>query len=126
MRKQHARLSDPLVVQFVAAAIESLGPLEPVSSLSLAAFRRRWDAVLSVLLVPRSLAHYPTPGCLRGSGATHFYMLTEDLPRLQWRGRWRRLQTLEFYLQECAAHTFLQDLSLESQTHIFSVASLAD
>ena len=60
--------------------------------------------------MPEGPATFPTPGSIRGSGATYFYLLTEDVARIQWRGRWRRLETVEFYLQEVAARTLINDL----------------
>ena len=44
-----------------------------------------------------------TPGSLRGSGATHLYLAAEDVQKVQWRGRWSRLKTVEFYLEEAIA-----------------------
>ena len=41
-----------------------------------------------------------TPSVLRGIGATHLYLETEDLVKVAWRGRWARQKTVEFYLQE--------------------------
>ena len=35
---------------------------------------------------------------------------TEDAPRIAWRGRWRKVETLEHYLQEVAAQLLLTDL----------------
>eukprot|EP00969_Alexandrium_andersonii_P104197 4598875-Alexandrium_andersonii.AAC.1 len=57
-----------------------------------AAFRKRWDAVLAALRVP-SGGNGLTPASLRGSGATDFYINTEDLARTAWRGRWKRLES---------------------------------
>eukprot|EP00971_Amphidinium_carterae_P179667 3563154-Amphidinium_carterae.1 len=62
---------------------------------------------MAALRVPDVAELRPTPGSLRGSGATFFYMCTEDISRLQWRGRWRRLATLEYYLQEAAVQSYL-------------------
>ena len=72
-------------------------------------------------------AIFPTPGAIRGSGATYFYLITEDVARIQWRGRWRRLETVEFYLQEVAARTLINDLPAESRECVlsFSAASSA-
>ena len=67
-----------------------------------------------------------TPGVLRGSGATHFYMCTEDIPLLCWRGRWARTRTLEHYLQEVAAQTLLAELSPACRARIKALDSSAD
>ena len=57
----------------------------------------------------------PTPGSLRGSGATEFYLQTEDVPRIAWRGRWRKAETLEHRLQEVVAQLLLTDLPLTAR-----------
>eukprot|EP00971_Amphidinium_carterae_P344779 6485382-Amphidinium_carterae.1 len=40
------------------------------------------------------------PSGLRGGGATHHYLIHQDLPRLRRRGRWQAERTLEHYLHE--------------------------
>lgn len=59
-----------------------------------------------------------TPGSLRGSGATQLYLQTENIPLICWRGRWARVKTLEFYLQEVAAQVLLHSLSPASKLMI--------
>ena len=67
-----------------------------------------------------------TPGVLRGSGATHFYISTENIPLLAWRGRWARTKTLEFYLQEVAAQVLLTEISPAARSRIKSLDDAAD
>ena len=99
MRHQHARISDHEVVQFLGLAFGPLGRDEPLAPYGAASFRSRWNAVLSQLGVPSHVAASgPTPGSLRGSGATGFYLQAEDAPRIAWRGRWRKVETLEHYV----------------------------
>ena len=38
------------------------------------------------------------------------YLECEDLSRVQWRGRWSQLRTVEHYVQEVAAQTMLSRL----------------
>ena len=87
-----------------------------VYPLSASAYRRRCVALLRHLGVTNiTSTHKLTPGCLRGSGATHYYYLYEELGRIQWKGRWRRLQTLEYYIQEVAGRTIMHGLSNSSK-----------
>ncbi len=124
LRHQHARISDPDVVRFLELAFGPLSREEPLAPYSAASFRVRWNAVLARLGVPSHVAASgPTPGSLRGSGATEFYLQTEDIPRIAWRGRWRKVETLEHYLQEVAAQLLLADLPLESRTRIGELAA---
>ena len=62
---------------------------------------------------------------LRGSGATDAYVFGEVIDRLAWRGRWRRTGTLEYYLQEVAAQTFLTRLDPEARARILLFAAAA-
>ena len=111
MRHQHARISDSEVVRFFELSFGPLGRDEPLAPYG-ASFRSRWNAVLTQPGVPSHLAASgPTPGSLRGSGAIVFYFQTEDVPRIAWRGRWKKVATLEHYLQEVAAQLLLRNRS---------------
>ena len=59
-----------------------------------------------------------TPGTLRGSGATFLYSGCEDPAWIAWRGRWSRVRTLEYYLQEVAAQLLIHELSPVSRSKI--------
>ena len=75
MRRQHTRISDYEVVKFLELAFGPLGRDEPLAPYGAASFRSRWNAVLSQLGVPSHVvASGPTPGSLRGEGATEFYL----------------------------------------------------
>jgi hypothetical protein len=111
-RRQHGRIDDAFAIRFISFAFRDLTLDTYLYPASLHSFRRQWDAVMSQLAIPcRAAAHGATPGVLRGSGATHFYQRTEDVPLLAWRGRWARTKTLEYYLQEVAAQMLLSSLS---------------
>jgi len=122
VRRQHAQCSDKAVVAFCCLLYGDLPPGAPLFAGSRSVFRRRWDAILQVLGLKGKL----TPGCLRGSGATFFWKQTEDIPRVAWRGRWQRQQTLEFYLQEVAGQQLLLRLSADHRDLIKFLASLSD
>lgn len=66
-----------------------------------------------------------TPAVLRGSGATHLYLATEDVQLVQWRGRWTKLKTVEFYLQEVAAQLMLHRLDVLSRERVKTLASFS-
>ena len=86
----------------------------------------RWRAVLGALgLGAGSDQPGPTPGAMRGSGATLYYMSTEDLPRTMWRGRWRSTTSAERYLQEATAQAFLSSLpsAVRSRVALFARTS---
>ena len=101
-------------------ADERLLPLTP------AMYRTRWNKLFSNLGLPVSEADRGvTPGSLRGSGATWLYYETENIFLIQWRGRWRRVATLESYLQEVAAELTLAAVSQANRDRIVGLASLA-
>ena len=62
--------------------------------------------------------HGATPGVLRGSGATYLSSSSEDVNWVAWRGRWSRVRTLEYYLQEVAAYVLMHTLSPQAKERI--------
>jgi len=94
-RVQLARCDEGPVVELLQAVVGDLQPSAQLWPLSASAFRRRWDAVAAALRISSTTGAGMTPGSLRGGGATQFFVLTEDLVRLQLRARWRRLETLQ-------------------------------
>lgn len=115
-RRQHCKIDDPTVLAFVAKVFGDLQPAESLFIGGASAYRKRWDAAMQRLGIPVSQRlRGATPAVLRGSGATHMYLLTEDLPRVQWRGRWSQLKTVEHYVQEVAAQTFLARLDSQAK-----------
>ena len=100
---------------------------EPLSAYTPSMLRNRWDALLTFFQLPcKSALGGATPGSLRGSAATDFYIHTEDIARIAWRGRWRSLNTLDYYLQESSAQMFLTYLSAEARSKIATFASFSD
>ena len=79
-------------------------------------FRKRWDELLLMLAVPRSLRL--TPGGIRGGGAVKAYREGVSIADLMWRMRIRHSATLEAYLQEVAALSSLTTLSAESRRRL--------
>ena len=68
-------------------------------------------------LVPGQPRALP-PGSCGALGATYLYLETEDIGKVQWRGRWARLKTVEFYLQEVGAQLLLARLPAASRERI--------
>eukprot|EP00435_Cladocopium_sp_Y103_P053005 s2015_g16.t2 len=113
-RQQHVKISDPDIISFVDSMF-GLAPLNfKLFGGTISMYRNQWNAVMERLGIPyKQIHHGITPGSLRGSGATSLYLLSENIPLICWRGRWSRVRTLEFYLQEVAAQWFrIQELQL--------------
>ncbi|CAE7810303.1 unnamed protein product [Symbiodinium sp. CCMP2592] len=125
-RRQHSRLEDRFVLDILTARYAHLPFEARLFRGSLHTYRRQWDAIMSHLGVPcRQAARGATPGVLRGSGATYLYQETEDLGLVAWRGRWSKVKTLEFYLQEVAAQLLLQQLPASARARIAVLRSYA-
>eukprot|EP00439_Symbiodinium_sp_Y106_P038568 s4487_g4.t1 len=116
--RQHG-MEDEATLFFLEALYGNLPLDELLFRGSLHTYRRQWDAVMSRLGVPHRLSdHGATPGVLRGSGATYLYLECEDVQLVAWRGRWAKMKTVEFYLQEVAANLLLQQLSESARARI--------
>ena len=127
IQRQHAKLSDSLSVQFLSVLFEDVDYDAPLFGCSPAVFRARWNAVFSHLHVPVLEAEEGvTPKSLRGSGATWLYQRTEDIDRIQWRGRWQQKRTLEFYLQDVAGQLLMTGLTKSQRSQISELAQHAD
>ena len=110
------------MVGFLSRHLSSLGRDEPIFPGSPASYRKRWDAILRSLLIPRKALL--TPASLRAGGAAKAYRNDEELSKLMWRMRIRNLETLQHYLQEVGAATVYAELPKRSQDRIQSLAVL--
>ena len=115
-RQQHARIDDPIVIEVLRAVFGRLGPNEALVAGGVAMFRRRWDALCAQLGLPHAAPHGVTPAVLRGSGATYLYRCRVPICDIAWRGRWRQIRNLEYYLQEVAGTDLLQSLPPQPST----------
>lgn len=110
-RRQHGRIDDDQIIHLAEQIFGHLPLQSRLYSGSISLFRKQWDAVMAHLGIPhRQCQRGATPGTLRGSGATFLYGRTEDVPWIAWRGRWARVKTLEYYLQEVSAQLLLHEL----------------
>ena len=126
-RRQHARIDDPQVVCLLDAIFGNLPSDELLYPTGAQAYRRRWNLILEALEVPHSTTQSGvTPGCLRGSGATFAYLMSENLPLICWRGRWAKSRTTEHYLQEVAAQVLFQSLPDSAKQKIKGFSEWAD
>ena len=118
-RQQHVKISDPEILLYAVKVFGRFPLNEKLYGATISAYRNQWNCIMSKLGVPyRQTQKGMTPGTLRGSGATRMYLDTENIPLILWRGRWARLRTLEFYLQEVSAQVFTHSLSQQSQQMI--------
>jgi hypothetical protein len=103
-RSQHVRVDEVGVAAWVQMMIASIPMWRRIWNGSWAAFKHRFD-LLQFEVVERKVF---LPSSLRPGGATYLFRLwDENLPRLQWRGRWRSFRMLEIYVQELGAAEIL-------------------
>ena len=127
LQRQHAKVSDACTVHYLSALFEDFPQSAPLFDCCPNVFRRRWNLVFARLGVPTTEgAKGITPKSLRGSGATWRYQVTEDVERIQSRGRWQQRRTLEHYLQEVAGQILLAELSQRHRHKILLLAPAAE
>jgi hypothetical protein len=109
-RKQHALLAEWWVLVFLRAVFRLIRPDDLLFPAGSRIFRSLWDEIFQWLGFSTEDGKGVTPASLRAGGATLYYMLTGDLPRLQWLGRWLTYRSMCFYIQEIAAENALLGL----------------
>ena len=125
-RRQHSRVDDSSIIAIVFSVFGHLQLDERLFPGSMHVFRRQWNCIMQHLGVPcTQKTHGATPGVLRGSGATFYYTATEDLAWVAWRGRWSRVKTLEYYLQEVGSQMLIHELDSWAKARIFPLAEAA-
>ncbi|CAE7367340.1 unnamed protein product [Symbiodinium sp. CCMP2592] len=120
-KQQHVTIQHPEVVAACETVFGRAKTSEPLSSLSAQTFRRRWDAVLEALHVPKSVNL--TPGSVRGGGAVHAYQSGVPVQDLLWKMRIRHVHTLQHYLQEMAAEHVIGHLPGPSKVSVRAASS---
>ena len=99
-RNQRVRMDEANVVMWVTQTLTLVPMWSRIWSGSLSSFKLRFDHIQRHFLQSKPFL----PSSLRPGGATYLFRLwDENLPRLQWRGRWRSFRVLEIYVQELGA-----------------------
>eukprot|EP00438_Fugacium_kawagutii_P002456 Skav235884 [mRNA] locus=scaffold5594:13070:15073:+ [translate_table: standard] len=119
-RVQHLKVSGCAHVEFLYKVFGELEDFLPLFPLSASSFRSRWEKLLFALKVPKHLQ--PSPGGLRGGGAIAAYRRGEALQSIMWRMRLLSISTLESYVQELAAESYLSKLPDVARRRIRSAA----
>ena len=119
---QHISVHETEFILFLDSVFGAVPKEDRLYACSPSAFRRRWDAILEALLIPKSSTL--TPGGLRGGGCVHAFQKGCDLPKLLWRMRIKHLQTLESYLQDVAASTVISELPSAARERVRCAAAM--
>ena len=113
-RRQFVVVEDPYVaawLDWMSAGLSADELKDRIFPKGYPAFYNLFQKMMKILGIERLGL---SPGSLRAGGATHHYLLYQDVPRLRRRGRWRQEGTLEHYVQE--AVYALQMLQLDDST----------
>ena len=121
-RKQYSKVDETEGLQFVCRWLNTRGPEDRLWTGSPATFSKRFGALATALV--GSQVRF-TPAGLRAGGATTLFQLWgEDLPRIQWRGRWRDVRTLPHYLQELQAAEIMSHLAGRAAQKVITLSAL--
>ena len=123
-RMQTVRLDVPYVVSFLKKCFKTMQPEERIWSFSSAVLRKRLQQTLAAVT---NQPHLVMPSSLRPGGATFWFrQWQEDLPRLQWRGRWLHFKTLAHYIQEVGCINVLDQLNSAARARVHRLAALTE
>ena len=120
-REQHASTRD---ADFIALLEKRFAGLKPTARLFTGTaheYRKVWDKILAALHVPAGMF---TPGCLRGGGCCHSFLLDKSIETLMWRMRITSAATLRHYLQEVVATSSLCTLTDVARSSIHIAAKI--
>ena len=119
---QHVKISERTYTKFLDKVFGKLASDQPLFFGTPGTFRRRWDAILSVLSVPAKLGL--TPASMRAGGAVQSYRSDEEIAKILWKMRLKHLDTLQYYLQELGAVSAFLDLPSSSKLKVEKTAQL--
>ena len=125
-RREHARIDDYMVVDFLEAWLPRLQPSQRLFPFKAAQMRKLHDQLVGFFGVPTEDGRGLTPASHRGGGATLCFERTGDLELTRWRGRWSSTtRTLEIYIQEVAAASVLPALDASHRSLVLRFAKAA-
>ena len=113
-RHQAAKLEQVDLIEVARIGFEALLPNDKLWNMSGSTLRARLTSLLKALALPHLTGQVPkvlTLASFRPGGATHLITVSESAELVRRRGRWARFKTMEMYLQEVAASTYLNDVS---------------
>lgn len=123
-RHQSVRLDEPYVIAFLEKCFRSMIRSERIWPHTATLFRTRFDQVLVAACGQSKLV---LPSSLRPGGATFlFQRWGENIPRLQWRGRWMHLKTMLHYIQELGTINVMNKLTLSQRQRVHQLALLLE
>lgn len=122
-RHQAARLEQPDLIMVVQLGFQRLQKHERLWPFSTATLRQRLNKVLQKLCLPWKADSKPRPLTLasfRAGGATWLISQSESSELVRRRGRWVSMHTMEIYIEEVMALTYMTDIGDEAKDKVLS------
>ena len=120
-KRQHVTIENQELLMWLKAYLADRAPEEP-----LIRDKRALQKLIGTWLTQLLGTHHSyTLAGLRGGGATFLYLLTQNVPWIQRRGRWSSSRTLDHYLSEAATLISMTSWTLEAQRKVATLASRA-
>ena len=126
-RHQAAKLDIPDLLQLVEVVFSKMEPHQRIWPHSGQTLRLRLKTLMQAIGLPTERTRSSKPldlGSLRAGGATWALMMTEDAELIRRRGRWISAKTMEIYIQELTATTFLNSLDHKVKEKVLFLAQL--
>ena len=126
-RHQAGKLEQADLVQIVTIGFRSLDRHQKLWAWSGQTLRNRFEKLLKRLHLPTLPHQTPKPlslASLRPGGATWLIGETESPETVRRKGRWQSFRTMDIYLQEVSATTYLNDISAEAKDVILQAYHL--
>ena len=122
-RHQAGKLEQADLVQIVTIGFRKFEKHQKLWAWSGATLRNRLERLLMRLHLPTLPHQFPKPlslASLRPGGATWLIGETESPETVRRKGRWQSFRTMDIYLQEVSATTYMNDISPEAKKLVLS------
>ena len=120
-RHQAGKLEQFDLIEVVRIGFSKLLPEEKLWPWSGVTLRARLTKILVTLDLPHTPTQVPKALSLasfRPGGATHLIAVSDSAEMVRRRGRWASFRTMEMYLQEVAASTYMNEISKTAKDRV--------
>ena len=123
-RREHVKITDGIVVDFLEWIMQGIAADQDLFSFKPAQLRRWHNSLVSFFNISTVDGVGITPASHRGGGATALFNQSENLDLTRWRGRWSMAsRTMEIYIQEVGAAGILPSISAQDRARVQRFAS---
>ena len=126
-RHQAGKVEQPDLIAVIELGFGTLKKGDQLWPMSGATLRNRLNKVLEKLGLPVRAGQKPKPltlASLRPGEATWLITATESAELVRRRGRWASFRSMEIYLQEVVAATYLNDLHTDAKAKVLQAMEM--